>query len=132
MKYAVIICRTLLGLAFIVFGANFFLNFMPRPPLVEGTPMTQFLTVMGPSGWMHLIGFFQLLGGILVLSGRAAPLGLCILGPILVNIVAFHIFLDNGNGLAGGLVFTAFEIFLIYAYRANFRGIFSFNAKPSV
>ena len=129
MKIAALICRILMGLGFIVFGLNGIFQFLPQPPIPEGTPVAMFLAVMGPSHWMTLIGFFQFLGGLLVLAGRTAPLGLCILGPILVNVLAFLVFLDNGNGLVPGLVFTAFEIFLIYAYRANFRGIFATDAK---
>lgn len=131
MKIAVLIVRILMGLGFIVFGLNGLFPFLPQPPIPADTPIGMFMAVMVPSGWMKLIAFFQVLGGLLVLLGRTAPLGLCVLGPILVNILALHVFLDNWQNLIPGLVFTAFEIFLIYAYRDNFRGIFSLNAKPS-
>ncbi len=132
MKIAIIICRLLLGLGFVVFGLNILFPFLPQPPMPEGLPSTQFATLMAGSGWMKLIGFFQLLGGLLVLSGRMAPLGLTILAGLLVNILAFHIFLDNVANLLPGIVFSLFEIFLIYAYRDSYRGIFSTNAKPTV
>jgi len=131
MKVFTLICRVLLGLGFSVFGLNILHSFMPQPPMPEGSPVAQFMTVMGPSHWMSVVGAFQLLGGLLVLAGRTAPLGLVILGPILVNILAFHALLEGGNGIAPGLVFSAMEIFLIYAYRANFRGIFTTSAKPT-
>jgi putative oxidoreductase len=132
MKIATIIARVLLGLAFVVFGANIIFPFMPQPPPVEGSLIAQFLTVMGPTGWMKVVGLFQLIGGLCVLSGKATPLGLALLAPVLVNIIAFHVFLDNGNGLAPGLVFTVFELFLMYAYRSYFLPFFSFNSKPTV
>lgn len=131
MKAATLIVRVLMGLGFVIFGLNILHPFLPQPPMPEGTPMTQFVMVMASSGWMKLIGFFQLLGGLLVLSGRMAPLGLTILGGVLVNILATHWFLQNGEGIAPGLVFSAFELFLIYAYRKNFAGIFSTSAQPS-
>jgi len=87
---------------------------------------------MGPSGWMKLIGVFQLVGGLFVLSGKATPLGLALLAPVLVNIIALHVFLENGSNLAPGLVFTALELFLIYAYRSYFMPFFSFKASPTV
>jgi hypothetical protein len=65
------------------------------------------------------------------LFGGTAPLGLCILGPILVNILAFHILLVGGQGIAPGLVATVLEIVLIYCYRANFSGIFTYKATPT-
>jgi len=132
MKIVAIICRILLGLMFIVFGANILHPFMPAPPPPPGSPTAQFMAVMAPTGWMHVVGFFQLLGGLLVLIGGTAPLGLVILGPILVNILTFHSLLMGGQGIVPGLVATLLEIILIYAYRNNFAGIFSYKAKPTV
>jgi putative oxidoreductase len=132
MKFVVIIARILLGLGFIIFGANILHPFLPMPPMDPALPTTQFSMLLASSGWFKVIGFFQLLGGILVLLGRTAPLGLTILAGILVNILCMHIFLDNGNNLMPGLVFSALEIFLVYAYRDNFKGIFSFNASPRI
>jgi len=131
MKYLALICRILLGLMFIVFGANVMHPFMPAPPMDPNSPPAKFMMVMGPSGWMHHVGFFQVLGGLLVLIGGTAPLGLVILGPILVNILIFHILLMGGQGIAPGAVATVLEIVLIYAYRANFAGIFTYRAKPT-
>jgi putative oxidoreductase len=132
MKIAAIIVRVLMGLGFIVFGLNILHPFLPQPPPVEGSLPAQFFTVMATSQWMKLIGFFQLLGGTLVLIGRTAPMGLMILGPILVNILAYHIFLDKGQDMAPGFVFTFFELFLIYAYRNHFRSVFTTSATPAV
>jgi putative oxidoreductase len=132
MKIAIIICRTLLGLGFAIFGLNILHPFMPHPPIAPGSPTGQFSAIMESSHWMAMVGFFQLLGGLLVLVGRTAPLGLVVLGPILVNILAFHCCLQNGAGIVPGLVFSALEIFLIYAYRDYFLPLFTVNATPSV
>ena len=130
MKAATIISRILFGLGFTIFGLNILHPFLPQPPPPEGL-VTQFLTVMGPTHWMTLVGLVQLVGGILVLIGGTAPLGLVLLGPVLVNILTFHILLEGGQGIAPGLVFSVLEVFLIYAYRNNFRGIFTTSASPS-
>ena len=133
MKIVALICRILLGLMFVVFGANGIHPFIPMGPMPPaGSPPAQFMGVMMPSGWMHHVAFFQVLGGLLVLIGGTAPLGLVILGPILVNILLFHILLTGGHGIAPGLIATLLEIILIYAYRNNFAGIFSYKAKPTV
>jgi len=130
MKIAIIISRVLLGLGFTIFGLNILHPFMTQPPPPEGL-VTQFLVVMGPTHWMTLVGTFQLLGGILVLIGGTAPLGLVLLGPVLVNILAFHIFLEGGQGIAPGLVFSILEVFLLYAYRSYFRSVFTTSASPT-
>jgi hypothetical protein len=133
MKYLYLICRILLGLLFVVFGANILHPFLPAmAPPPAGTPPAQLMGVLVPSGWMHLIGAFQFLGGLLVLIGGTAPLGLCFLAPVLVNILTFHLLLTGGKGIGIGLFATVLELILIYAYRAHFAGIFTYKATPTL
>jgi len=94
-------------------------------------PATKWDMLMMASGWMKVIGAAQLIGGLLVLAGGTLPLGLCILGPLLVNILCFHAFFMGGQGIAPGLVFTLFWLVLLYAYRASFAGIFTTKATPT-
>ncbi len=129
MKIAVIICRILLGAGFITFGLNILHPFLPMPPMDPLSFSGRFGSVMAESNWFKLIGAFQLFGGIFVIIGRTAPIGLVLLGPILVNVIAFHVFLEKGAGMAPGLVFCALELFLIYAYRKYFMSIFTIDAK---
>ena len=132
MKYLYLICRILLGLLFVVFGANLLHPFLPMELPPAGSPPAQFMGVMFPSGWMHEIGILQLIGGLLVLIGGTAPLGLVILGPLIVNILTFHILLAGGHGIAPGLFATVLEIILIYGYRSDFAGIFTYRATPTL
>src|SRR5208282_6561428 len=99
MKIAITACRFILGLGFIVFGFNILHSFLPQPPFPVNSLPTQFMVVMGPTHWMTLVGLVQLLGGLFVLLGRTAPIGLMLLGPVLVNILAFHTFLLGGVGI---------------------------------
>jgi putative oxidoreductase len=131
MKIVALICRILLGIGFVVFGANILHPFMPMHPPPVSSPPGQFMELFFATGWMKVIGIFQLVGGLLVLIGGTAPLGLCLLAPVLVNILCFHSLLMGGQGIAPGLVFTLFEVVLIYAYRANFAGIFTAKAVPT-
>ena len=131
MKIVTTIARILLGLGFTVFGANILHSFLPQPPPEAGSLTAQFMTVMGPTHWMMVVGLFQFLGGIFVLTGRMTPLGLAMLAPVLVNILCFHIFIQNGAGIAPGLVFSALEIFLIYSYRSHFAPLVSTNARSA-
>lgn len=77
-----------------------------------------------------------MVGGLLVLSGIALPLGLCILCPITANIliyhVVFHSVLTPRPGIIPGAVLALFELILIYAYRESFSGILSISEKPTV
>ncbi|EYF06024.1 DoxX family membrane protein [Chondromyces apiculatus] len=124
MKIAATIARVLLGLMFVVFGLNFFFNFMPMPPPPEvETPATRFGMALGGSGYMHAVKVFEVTGGLLLLSGYYVPLGLVFLGPVILNIAFFHIFLDK-SGFPMSAVIVALELFLLYAYRAAFMPLF--------
>ena len=131
MKTAIVISRFILGLGFVVFGLNILHPFLPQPPIPDGSLPARFMGVMGPSYWMALAGLFQVFGGVFVLLGRTAPIGLTLLGPVLVNILAFHILLMGGAGIAPGLVFSVLELFLIYSYRSYFAPIFTIHAVPT-
>jgi putative oxidoreductase len=121
MKYAIIIVRVLLGLMFAVFGSNAFLHFIPMPPM-EGDAGA-FIGALIKSGFIYPIAALQVGGGLLLLIGRLAPLGLTLLGPVIVNIVLYHIFLDKA-GLAMACVIAILSLFLLWAYRSKFPAIF--------
>ena len=124
MKIVTIIARILLGLAFVVFGLNGFLHFIPGPPPSPGSPAEQFFAAVTTSGFIKPIFALQFIGGLLVLLGIFVPLGLTILAPIIVNILLFHIFMAPGvNEMMPGIIVTVLEVFLISRYWANFRGL---------
>jgi hypothetical protein len=50
----------------------------------------------------------------------------------MVNILVFHSLLLGGHGIGPGLFATLLEIILIYGYRANFAGIFTYKATPTL
>ena len=121
MKIATIIARTLLGLVFVVFGFNGFFHFIHMSP--ETNPAAdQFFTALTTTGYMKAIFLLQIIGGLLVLLGFFAPLGLTILCPIIVNIVLFHVCMAPG-GLPLAMVTSALALFLIWRYWANFAGL---------
>jgi putative oxidoreductase len=123
MKYVIVVVRVLLGLAFVVFGSNAFFKFMGPPPEMHGQAGA-FITAMMSSGYMSVIAVLQVLGGLcLLLGARFVPLGLTLLGPIIVNIVLFHVFLEP-TGLPIALVTAALSLFLLWIYRFKFPAIF--------
>lgn len=122
MKIVTIIARVLLGLMFVVFGFNGFFHFLHMPPPTNPAAI-QFFTALSATGYMHVIFAFQIIGGLLVLLGFFAPLGLAILAPIIVNIVLFHVFMAP-DGLPLAIVTALLELFLIWRYWANFAGLF--------
>ena len=121
MKIATVIVRILLGLIFVFFGSNAFLHFLPMPPLPQGVA-GEYLHAFFVSGYVNVIGGFQVIGGLLLLIGRFVPFGLTILGAVIVNIWAFHLLMAP-EGLPPAVVVTILELFLLWSYRDRFAGI---------
>src|SRR5581483_8334688 len=109
------IVRVLMGLMFVVFGLNGFLNFIPQPktPMPEGA-MAFAGALMNTGYMMPLVMGTQLLVGILLLLNLFVPLALALIAPILVGIITFHIFLQPA-GLAPGAVILVMELYLAWS-----------------
>jgi putative oxidoreductase len=121
MKFAVIIARVLMGLIFVFFGLNGFLQFMkaPMPTGLAG----EFLTVLFQSHYVLFICVVQIVGGLLLVVNRYVPLALTLLGPVVVNIILYHLLL-NPTAAQLAVVVTICWFFLFYRYRQNFSGLF--------
>lgn len=123
MKILTIVVRILLGLIFVFFGSNGLFHFLPMPPLPGGVA-GEFLHSFLASGYASVISVFQILGGLLLLIGRFVPLGLTILGAIIVNIWIFHLLMaPEPAGLVPPIVVSILELFLVWRYRERFTEI---------
>jgi hypothetical protein len=90
---------------------------------MEG-PAGAFIGAMVSSGYIYVIAGLEIGGGLLLLIGsRFVPLGLTLLGPVIVNIMLFHIFFVP-DGLLMGCVISALALFLLWVYRFKFPAIF--------
>lgn len=129
MKITTILARSLLGLIFVVFGANMFLHFIPMPPPPEG-PAREFMTALFVSHYVNVVGALQVIGGLILLSGHRVPLGLTLLGPVIVNILCFHTFMAPA-GLPMAIVVSLLALFLLWRYREHFVGLVK-NSGPAL
>jgi len=122
MKIAVIIARILMGLIFVVFGANGLHPFLPMGPMPTGLA-GQFFVVFFQSHWVMLVAGVQFISGLLLLVNRYVPLALALLGPVIVNIILYHALLNHAGAQLAAVV-TILWFFLCYRYRASFAGLF--------
>ena len=112
------VTRLFLGLVFTVFGLNFFLHFLPMPPMPAQAGA--FVAALLGSGYLFpVLKATQVVAGAMLLSGRFVPLALALLAPIILNIVGFHLFLAPA-GIGLPLALLAAEAYLAWAYRASF------------
>ena len=123
MKTASVIARYLLGLMFVVFGLNGFLHFSPQPPPPAGLA-SEFLGSLAQSNYFTAIFACQFIGGVLLLANRYVPLGLVILGPVIVNVLLYHAFMAP-TGFAPGLLAALLWGVVFFSVRSAFRPIFS-------
>ena len=125
MKHLPNIAAGLLGLAFITFGLNFFLKFISMPPAPEGTPPALFMGALYTTRYPAFIKVIEIIGGILVAMPKTRNIGLLLLGPIIINILAFHVFLTKGGGLFDPpvLAVSILSAYLLYVGRKKFCGL---------
>jgi len=121
MKYIFVIARVLLGLVFTVFGLNAFLHFFPSPP-VPGLA-GQFMGALLGSHYYVIAFGTEIIGGAMLLSNRYVPLALALLGPVIVNILSFHVFLDSEN-IAPAIVVAVLWFLVFSQVRSAFAGLF--------
>jgi len=100
MRHVPTIVGALLGLIFVFAGLVMLLGLAPEQPAPpEGSYMALFMGAFVPSGYLTFVKVLEVLGGVLVAVPRTRGLGLLVLGPIVVNIIAFHVFITGGAGL---------------------------------
>lgn len=129
MRYVTIIVRSLLGLMFLVFGLNGFLNFIPAPKDIP----QEIIAVTGSlvaAGYMQVVAATQVLVGVLLLINRFVPLALALLAPILIGILTFHIAMQPAT-IGPGVVATAMELYLAWAYRRAFLPMLAAKVSPA-
>ena len=122
MKIAATIARYLLGLMFLVFGSNMFLHFIPMGPMPTGLA-GQFSAALFAAHYFYVVGPFMVISAVLFLVNRFVGLGLTLLGPVLVNILAYHLLMDPG-GIGMGAFATLLWLLVAWQHRTVFAELF--------
>lgn len=125
MKHLPKIAGAILGLMFIAFSIIYFFKLMDRPAPLAGSPVALFMGALIPSGFMDFVKACEFIGGLLVAIPRTRNFGLLVLGPIIVNILAFHVFLTNRAGLADPalIVICLLAVYLLWVERRAFGNL---------
>lgn len=125
-KLPVLVAGVLLGLLFVMSASVVLFGLAPVPDLPEGSPVAAFFAAFGPTGYMTFIKVLELIGGVLVAIPKTRNLGLLILGPIIVNILAFHVFVAR-DGIFSPmlLLIVALSLYLLWVERRAWRNLLS-------
>lgn len=122
------IARVLLGLLFLVFGMNGFLNFMPVPKDLPPDVITVSTGLM-KGGYLTVVSGAEIIGAVLLLTNLFVPLALVLLAPIVVGIITFHIAIAPAT-IVPGTVVLVMELYLAWAYRGAFRPMLRAKVSP--
>jgi hypothetical protein len=128
MKILTLVARILLGLTFLVFGADKIVSFI-HAPMPTGDAGT-LIGLMFAHKWILFYGFIESASGLMLLTNRFVPLALTLLAGMGTNILLFNLTLAPSN-LPIPLFLAVLELYLVYVYRANFAGIFAAKAEPA-
>jgi len=130
MKIAALIARVLLGLIFLVFGLNFFFQFlhMAQPPMSKEA--AAFSGGLWGSGYFfQYMKVIEIVSGLFLLINRYTAFFLLMLLPISLNVFLFHTILVP-SGAPLGIAVLVLNIFLCIAYIKYYTSVFT--AKPKV
>ncbi|MDB9786531.1 hypothetical protein OAB57_00350 [Bacteriovoracaceae bacterium] len=120
--------RLIFGLAFLIFGLNGFLNFMPNPPM---TPEAgSLIGAFAKTGYFFpMIKIVEMVVGLMFLTNMFAALAAILITPVLVGITTIHLFL-NPAGIPIMIVLHLLHGLISIGYRNYYRILF--NAKSTV
>jgi hypothetical protein len=113
-------------LCFLAASIPVLFNLFSLPKMPEGTPMGDFMNAFGPTGYIKFVKMFELIGGLLVLVPRLRNIGLLLLGPVIVNIIGFHLIIEGNprellNPMLAIIIVCA--LYLLWDARKKFAGL---------
>lgn len=124
-----LVASIVLGLLFVMASVMFFLEVGPKPTFPEGSPISHFFAAFGPTGYLKFVKLFELVGGIVVMIPRLRNFGLLLLGPVIVNILAYHLLVDDPMSMLNLkymwmlYLIVALSLYLLWDARKKFAGL---------
>lgn len=125
MKQKILFVLSLLfGLMFINAGLNKFLNYMPVPKDMPEKLMKAFQSFMEIGWLMPLVGFAEILGGVLFIIPRTRALGAIVIFPVMIGILLTNT-VTEPSGLPIALVLFAINLWVIFENREKYLPMIS-------
>jgi uncharacterized membrane protein YphA (DoxX/SURF4 family) len=123
------IARVLMGLLFTFSGLNGFFHFAdPKEEMPKA--VMDLMAGFQASGYMFpLIFGTQLVCGLLLLVNRFVPLALAMIMPVIVNIVALHVFIAP-KGIPMAIFVLALQLYLAFSYRKVYCPMLAAKVTP--
>lgn len=106
-RTAVWLLGIVVGLVFVTSGLNEFYHFLNYPTFAGDD--ARLVEALRTVGYMKVAAWLQILGGLILLSGRLLPVALIVLAPFLFNFILLQFYVRESGlllllGMVGGLV----------------------------
>lgn len=112
----------LFGLLLMNGGLNKFFNYMPVPEGLPEALVKDNLALMEIEWLMPLIGFAEVLGGLLIFFPTTRALGALVVFPVMVGILLTHIFVAP-EGLVIAFIIWAILLWIIFENRSKYLNL---------
>lgn len=109
----------LFAIIYLVFGLNFFLNFIPMPDL-DGNAL-QYMILLGSTGYMAAVKVLEIIVALMLLLNIQRPLAWLLIAPVSTNILMYDVFIVGLPTL--GLLMVLLNAYMIYRNRQHYTGI---------
>lgn len=127
MKIVIRLAEILLGIIFLGAGLNGYTVLFGLDPFAPTSPAA--MAFLGDGYLLALEKGVEIIAGVLLLIRRFVPLVLVVLASIIINILAFHLFVDSELLILAVLV-VLLEALLAWHYRENFKGLLESKPEP--
>ncbi len=87
----------LLALIYLIFGANYFLQFLTMPPMIGNAG--NFVGVLFSTNFLLVVKILEISIALLMLVPKTRALGLILIAPITINIVLFELLIAQQPGI---------------------------------
>ncbi|WP_207535658.1 DoxX family protein [Desertivirga arenae] len=118
------VLSALLGLMLINAGLNKFFNYMPVPKDLPEAMVKDFAAIMEISWLLPLVGFAEVLGGLLILLPRTRALGALVLFPVMVGILLTNLLVER-SGLPIAIAIWVIFIWIIFDNKRKYLPLLS-------
>ena len=119
-----LVLSVIFGLMFINAGLDKFFHYMPMPKDIPA-PMMKTMTAMMEISWlMPLVGFAEVLGGLLIIFPKTRALGALVIFPVMVGIMLMNT-VTEPSGLPISAVFALILIWIMYDNRKKYMQLIS-------
>jgi putative oxidoreductase len=127
MKHLPTVAGILLSLLFLLASIPVLFNLippdkMPKPPTHEAE---MFMVAFGTTGYLKFVKIVELIGAILVAIPKTRNFGLLALGPVIINILAYHVFLTKPADVFEPMIvaIVVLTLYLLWVGRQQFAAL---------